>query len=131
MATGMAQKEPEAGEGAPNVILDFEYAGGLLYVSVENIGTMPAYKISVEFDKKMIGIDGEKEISALNMFRDMAFLPPQKKIRAFVDTFPSYVARKQPMTVQVTITFHGRDGRKFANSIVHNLSIYQDLPEAL
>jgi len=115
----------------PEVILDFEYVKGLLYIVVGNIGTSPAYSVSVEFDEKITGIGGEKEISSLNLFRDIGFLPPQKKIRVFVDSFPSYIARKQPMNVEVTITYYGEDKKKLSNSITHNLSIYQDLPEAM
>jgi hypothetical protein len=117
------------GRSAPEAIVDFEYSDGLLFVSVENIGAAPAYGVSVKFDKKVTGIDGAQEISALNMFQNLEFLPPQKKIRAFVDSFHSYVTREQPMVVQTIITYHGKDGRKLVEKTTHDLSIYQDLPE--
>ncbi len=128
MAPGRIRASKEGGR-APEVIVDFEYSGGLLFVSVENIGTAAAYGASVEFDKKVTGIDGAQEISALNMFQKLEFLPPKKKIRAFVDNFHSYVTRRQPMVVQTVITYHGKDGRKLVENTTHDLSIYQDLPE--
>lgn len=128
MAPGRAQASEDGGR-APEVIVDFEYSGGLLFVSVENIGAAPAYEISVEFDKKLTGIDGAQEISALNMFGNLEFLPPKKKIRAFVDSFHSYVKRGQPMVVQTVTTYRGKGGRKLVDKTTHDLSIYQDLPE--
>ncbi|MDG6905699.1 MAG: hypothetical protein JRN20_07945 [Nitrososphaerota archaeon] len=116
-------------ELVPNVIVDFEVEQGMLYVSIENIGSLPAYEISVEFDKKISGIENEKEISSLNLFKGIEFLPPGKKIRAFIDSFPSYVVRKQPMMIRTTITYSGKNRRKFVESIRHNLSIYKDLPD--
>ncbi len=126
----MTQQSRRA-ETVPNVIVDFECEEGMLYVSIENIGSLPAYKISVEFDKKIRGIENENEISSLNLFKCIEFLPPGRKIRAFIDRFPSYVVRKQPMLVQTTITYFGKNRRKFVESIRHNLSIYEDLPEIL
>jgi hypothetical protein len=120
---------PTGGGRWPHAIVDFEYLGGLLFVSVENIGDAPAYGVSVKFDRKVTGIDGAQEISALNVFNNLEFLPPKKKIRAFVDSFHSYVTRGQPTVVRTVVTYHGRDGRKLADKATHDLSIYQDLPE--
>jgi hypothetical protein len=128
MAPGKARASTDSGT-APEVIVDFEYSGGLLYVSVENIGAAPAYRASVKFDKRVTGIDGAQEIPALNMFRNLEFLAPKKKVRAFVDSFHSYVKRGQPLVVKTVITYHGKDGRRLVDKATHDLSIYQDLPE--
>jgi hypothetical protein len=130
MATVMPRQSKRS-ELAPNVIVDFEYEGGMLYVSIENIGNLPAYNVYVNFDVDIKGIENATVISSLGMFTKIEFLPPRKKIRAFIDSFHSYVARKQPMTVQTKITYYGKDKRKFVDSIKHNLSIYKDLPEVL
>ena len=129
MAPGKVQASNNGGR-APEVVVDFEYSGGLLYVSVENIGAGPAHGVSVKFDKRVTGIDGAQEIPALNMFHNLEFLPPKKKIRAFVDSFHSYVKRGQPMVVQTVVTYHGKNGRKLVDKATHDLSIYLDLPEA-
>ena len=77
MATKMPQqsKHPKL---APDVIVDFDYVEGMLYVSVENIGSLPAYRISVEFDKKIKGIENEREISSLNLFKEIEDEVPPK-----------------------------------------------------
>ena len=112
----------------PEVIVDFECADGLLYVQVENVGDAPAHGVSVEFDKELIGSEGRK-MSSLNLFRNLGFLPPKKRIRAFIDTWQSYVAREQPMKIRVTAAYHGKDGQGFTERMTHDLSIYQDLPD--
>ncbi len=120
----------EGGRRVPEVIVDFECSEGLLYVLVENIGAAPAHEVRVDFDRELTGGEGLRKISSLNLFRKLEFLPPEKKIRAFVDTFQSHVARKQPMRIRVSVTYHSSDGLRFRNSMTHDLSIYQDLPQA-
>ncbi len=112
----------------PEVIVDFEYSAGLLFVSIENLADAPAYDVSVGFDRKVVGVDG-RELSSLNVFRNLAFLPPKKKIRAFVDSLQSYVARRQPMVVKTTVRYQGKDGRRLFDKTKHDLSVYEDLPE--
>ena len=110
------------------MIVDFECSGGLLFVAVENVGDAPAHGVSVEFDRELTGSEGRK-MSSLNLFRNLEFLPPKKKIRAIVDTWYSYVARGQPMKIGVTTTCRGNDGQRFKGHMAHDLSIYRDLPE--
>lgn len=125
------KRRPAAGERTPEVVLDFEYSGGLLYISIENVGTSAAHGVSVKFDKEIAGVEGAKKISSLNMFRNLEFLPPGKKIRAFVDNLQSYLARKQPMVIRASVTYRGKDGSEFVDKMTHDLSIYRDLPEAV
>ena len=61
----------------PEVIVDFIFDDGLLYIAVKNIGALPAYKVSTRFDKEIIGVAGEKKISDLALFKCIEFLPPQ------------------------------------------------------
>ncbi len=114
----------------PEVILDFHYRSGLVYIVVENIGESPAYSVRVKFDKKVIGVEGDKVISSMRIFKALKFLPPDKKIRIFVDTFASYLARKQPLLLQAAITYRDKCGKRFENIINHDLSIYKGLTEA-
>jgi hypothetical protein len=112
--------------------LDFEYDdNGILYIIIENIGPFSAYKISIKFDKEITGVEGEKKISAMRIFDSIEFLPPYKKIRIFVDAFASYLLRKQPLVIGVTIKYSNKNNKEFQNVIKHDLSIYQDFPHIL
>lgn len=115
----------------PEVILDFEYDDGLLYIIIENIGPSSAYKVSIKFDKGITGMEGQREISAMRIFECIEFLSPHKKIRIFVDTFASYLLRKQPLIIGATVIYSNKNNREFQNLINHDLSIYQDFPHIL
>ena len=129
MVSERAQKSG-TDERLPEVILDFEYSNGRLFIAIENIGAAPAYGVSVKFSREIRGVGGERITSAMNIFKTLEFLPPSKKLRVFLDTFASYDARKQPLRVETTVTYRSKDNRKFSNAIKHDLSIYKDITEA-
>ena len=56
---------------------------GLLFLSVKNIGAKPAINVSVAFKKKILGVEGSKVVSALPLFRNIAYLAPQREIETF------------------------------------------------
>jgi hypothetical protein len=111
--------------------LDFEYDDGILYIIIENIGSSSAYKVSIKFDKEITGTEGQRKISALRIFEGIEFLSPHKKIRIFVDTFASYLLRKQPLKIGATIIYSNKNNKEFQNVMNHDLAIYQDFPHIL
>ena len=113
----------------PEVILDFEYTNRQLFIIIENIGEKPAYDIQINFSKKIMGLQKTKDISDMKIFNALKFLPPNKKIRIFVDLFQSYVFSKQPLKMKTEIFFKNKKMQKFENLINHDLSIYKDIPE--
>ena len=113
----------------PDVIVDFEYDEGLLFIVIENIGNDSAYNTSVRFNKKVLGMQKTKNISSLRIFRTLKFLPPGKKIKILVDLFQFYLACKQPMKISTVIFFRNKLKQIFQNSIQHDLSIYKDFAE--
>ena len=115
-------------EEKPEVIVDFEYDNGFLFIVIENIGSDSAYDVSEKFDKSVLGMQKNK-ISSLKIFRSLRFLPPGKKIRIFVDSYQSYVHNRQPLTIEIDVRFKNKMGKRFKNSIMHDLSIYKDLIE--
>ena len=114
-------------EPAPDVIVDFDFEDGLLFVALRNIGRGPAFDVSVDFDKNLRGVEGAKVISEMALFRDVGFLPPRKSIRTFLDTSASYFARDEPTELRCETTFHDRRGRRLVNRMRHNLEIYRDI----
>lgn len=113
-------------ERKPDVIVDFEYGDGLIFIVIENIGNDSAYSTSVRFNKKIMGMQKTKDISSLGIFKSLSFLPPGKKIMVLVDRFQPYVACRQPMQISTVVSFSNKLKQTFQNSIQHDLSIYRD-----
>lgn len=111
----------------PEVIVEFLFDRGLLYISVNNIGNRPAISVSVKFDKKILGLGGTREISALAVFKNIEFLGPQREIVTLLDSSSSYFKRKQPTKISALINYQDLEKRRYEISIKHDLEIYRDL----
>ena len=109
------------------VIVDFIFENGLFFISVKNISSKPAFKVSIEFDKKIFGIEGGKEISSLPLFKNIEFLAPKKDIVTFLDTSASYFRRGEPTKISVKISYHDSNGTKHTTTINHDLEIYKEI----
>ena len=111
----------------PEVIVDFIFDDGLLYIAVKNIGALPAYKVSTGFDKEIIGVAGEKKISDLALFKCIEFLPPQKEIKTFLDSSAAYFNRNEPVMISTIISYEDARKKHYVNKIDHNLEIYKEI----
>jgi len=111
----------------PDVIIDFECDDGILFIIIENTGDDSAYDVAVRFNKKILGMQKTKNISSLQIFQSLKFLPPGKKIKILVDLFQFYLAGKQPLLISASIFFRNKKKQMFQNLIQHDLSIYKDI----
>lgn len=111
----------------PDIIADFIFEDGLFSISVKNISDRSAYDVSIEFDKRIMGVEGTKEITALPVFKLITFFAPKKEIRAFVDTSLSYFKRRQPTKISTRIWYQNANGQRWVATIKHDLEIYRDL----
>jgi len=114
-------------ERKTDVIVDFVFEDGMLFIAIKNLGNRPAHEVSVTFDKKFTGVDGTKVISSLPLFRNLAFLAPHKEIVAFLDTSASYFRRRQPTNIRATIRYRDASGAPYKSVIRHDLSIYKEI----
>lgn len=117
----------DVGRGRPEVIVEFLFDRGLLYISVNNIGDRPATNVSVKFNKKILGINGTKEISALALFKNIAFLGPRREIVSLLDSSSSYFKRKQPTKISALVAYRDLEKRTYEVTINHDLEIYREL----
>jgi hypothetical protein len=129
--SGSKPSGPRRGSGAeraaPEVIVDFEFDDGLLYVSLQNIGDVPAYDVRTGFDPPFRGLGGEQDASRLRMFRRTPFLGPRRTIRSFLDRSTAYFGREEPRSIAVSITYRDADRRQYRRTIQHDLAVYEDL----
>src|SRR6266478_5140517 len=73
-------------EPRPDVIVDFIFEDGLLFVAVANIGSQPAQRVHVAFDPPFKGLGGTASIPELPLFRNIEFLAPSRSIRTLLDS---------------------------------------------
>ncbi len=130
----MARKKPQwvGRERTPvypalDVIVDFIFEDGLFFISIKNIGGKPVFKVSVKFDKKIVGMEGTKDISALPLFRNIEFLAPQREIVTFLDRSASYFKRDGPTKISTRISYLDPSGKRRASTIKHDLEIYKEI----
>ncbi len=110
----------------PDVIVDFVFDDGLLFVAISNISDQPAYKVSVKFDCKICGVGG-KDICALPLFRNIEFLAPHKTVTTFLDSSGSYFHSGGPTKISARIAYHDFRGVKKIATINHDLEIYREI----
>ena len=112
---------------APDVIVDFDFEDGLLFVSVTNLSARPATAVRVTFDPPFRGLGGTKAMNRLGLFRRLEFLAPYKEIRTLLDSSAAYFARGEPTKVTATVTFRDEAGRRHSRRIAHDLAVYRDI----
>jgi len=109
-----------------DVIVDFIFEDGVLFVALCNLGDRPARKVSVTFDPKFHGADGLNVVS-MALFKNVEFLAPRKTIRTLLDASAAYFARREPTRIAATISYVAADGTRCRETINHDLEIYRDL----
>ncbi len=111
----------------PEVIVDIVFEDGLFYISIWNIGAKPAYRVSTQFDKPIVGIEGKKTISELPLFECIEFLSPGREMRTFLDTSSSYFSRNEPTSISARTSYEDSRGRRYSSTVKHNLEIYREI----
>ena len=118
---------PSTYPSGPDVIVDFVFDRGMLFIAIENIGDKPAFEVRVKFSESIRGAEGTKDFSALPLFHNLEFLAPHKKITNFLDSSASYFRSKQPTKISAEIVFKESNGTQKSVTIRHNLEIYKDI----
>jgi len=127
---GGVSKRATASGRRPDVILDVDCEQGALFLVLRNIGEDLACRVSVKFSPDLVGLGGERVVSDAAIFQRLAYLPPGKSIRVFLDATPLLFARKQENKFRARVQYQSRSGKAFSEIFSHDLDVYRDLPEA-
>src|SRR3989440_10979825 len=126
-ATRKRQTKPKRSEPSePDVIVDFIFDDGLLFIAISNLSDRPAYKVSVKFDCRIYGFGG-RDICALPLLQNLEFLAPHKTITTFLDSSGSYFSSGGPTKISARIAYHDFRGTKKVATIRHDLEIYREI----
>ncbi len=112
----------------PAVILDIVRDQGYFYFELSNILDRPAYRISVKLNENIIGNEGKKKISSLNIFNKLLYLAPNKTIRIPIDSCASYF-KYNSSKITGYLIYMNADSKRFKSPILHDVEIYLDLTE--
>jgi hypothetical protein len=122
------RKPPAAGAPqVPQVIVDFIFDDGALFIAVENIGDAPALKVKTSFSAPIHGVEGRVHINAMALFANIEFLAPHKSIRTFLDTSAAYFRRDEPRKIAVQISYRDTANKLHRTTVHHDLNIYADI----
>ncbi|MGH2374554.1 MAG: hypothetical protein ACRDIC_13940 [bacterium] len=123
-----ARKQPPVGP-RPDVVAEFVYTQGRLFLSVRNIGPSPARSVVIRFKPPIRGAHGA--FSRLRVFQGTAFLGPGRELTLFVDSAVAYFNSNQPKHVTTRVSWEDESGAAFSRISEHDLEIYREFPEAL
>ncbi|HKF21353.1 MAG TPA: hypothetical protein VKE93_07275 [Candidatus Angelobacter sp.] len=120
--------ETEPATPRPEIILDFDFDDGVLFISLRNIGARPAHDVRTELTPPIRGLGGRQQMSGLQVFRGIAFFPAGKQIRFLLDSAAAYFGRGEPVRIAAHIKYSDDHGKNFDTVIQHDLEIYRSLP---
>lgn len=118
---------PDEPRAESDVLLDVDFADGLLFLAVENIGALPAHRVRVRIEPALRGLGGRRRFDRLALFSRLELLAPGKRIAVFLDRAALYYARGEPTRLTATVSWRTDEGRRRERVVRHDLGIYRDL----
>ena len=110
-----------------DIILDFVIIEESLNIKFYNRSKHKFVNVRTEFSNPIIGLNGEKVISELNVFKHLQFMAPGKEFLIYVDELNPFFANNKNELITVLIYATKRNGKQVHKKIEHNLNIYKDI----
>jgi hypothetical protein len=124
---GRPPQDVATAPASDDVVFDIVFEDGLLFFELSNREATAVTKVTTTFRRPVIAPDGVTDLTALNVFKKIEYMPHGKVIRVFVDSVASYFARRQPNLIHVGLIWKlGKQTR--SAQISHDVRIYRDLP---
>ena len=73
-----------------------------------------------------MGVGGDRDITAMRVFRMLPMLRARREIRVFVDVARSFFARRQPTSVEARVSWRSRTGQRYSETFAHDLAVWED-----
>jgi hypothetical protein len=118
------------GSASADVILDVQIERGALHLIVAAHGTGAAHGVRVRFSRSIRDVAGMR-LNDNPLFTHLEFLAPGRRVSLLVDSFASYVQRRQPMRFEVRIEWRDDAGRTLRRSLTHDLTAWSALREMI
>ena len=109
------------------IIVDFEIDAEAVFLVIKNLGAVPALNLKIKPSGSILGLEGNKDISKLTIFKEISYLSPLKEIKIFVDSYESFFTHLKDYSVRFKISYKNGKKKSFKMKIHHDLRIYADL----
>lgn len=110
----------------PRVLLDVEHRDSLFYLVLENHGDDPALDVKTGFDRPLGVERNEADLSELPAFTEVPYMVPGKTVEVFFGTATELLPKDRDAgEVTATVTYRDTDGRRYADTVTHDLEIYR------
>jgi hypothetical protein len=110
-----------------SIIVDFEIDASTVFILIKNSGNHAALHLKIKPSAPILGLEGKKDLSKLNIFKEIKYMAPLREIRIFVDSYDSFFRHLKNTMIDFTITWQDEDKKSYRNKISHDLKIYSDL----
>ncbi len=99
-----------------------------LFLILKNIGGGIAKNVKVKFEQDFKGVSGKVDFKKLFDDRDFPLLHPEEEVKTYIDEFPEYCKRNEPMLLTGKLEYQSlKRKKKFTYRININLNAYKGL----
>jgi hypothetical protein len=110
------------------VVVDFELRRGLMFLLIQNFGPTVAREVRISFNQAILVLNAEKKLNELNIFRKLRYLAPYKTIEVYLDPASLFLQKLEDKEGAIKLSYQDAQGKTVTEEIIHDLSIYTDLP---
>jgi hypothetical protein len=110
-----------------SIIVDFEIDVAMVFLIIRNAGNSAALNLKIKPSAPIIGLNGNKDLRELQIFKEISYMAPLKEIKIFVDTYDSFFRHLKNAQIGFSISYRDENNSSFKNKITHDLKIYSDL----
>jgi hypothetical protein len=109
------------------VIVDFEIDASTVCMLIKNSGNNALLNLKIKPSSPIPGLGGKRDLSELNVFKEISYMAPLKEIRIFVDSYDSFFRNLKSTKIEFNITYGDESEKSYRKKITHDLKIYTDL----
>ncbi|MFF4894618.1 COG1361 family protein [Micromonospora chersina] len=105
-------------QSRPYVIVDFEFRGIAIYLTIRNIGMTMARDVRIKFDSPLVSTFANSAVGESRVFREpIPMVAPGRTISFLFDSFPDRYAKREefPMEYAVTIEYEDAEGKPYTD----------------
>ena len=109
------------------IVVDFEIDAAMVFLSIRNTGDTAAINLKIKPSVPIIGLNGKKDLSELEIFKEISYMAPLKEFRIFVDSYDSFFRHLKKTQIGFNISYQDENDMSYKKKITHDLKIYSDL----